>query len=193
VRAAASCFHGAMEQMPPPFSAKKVDGKRAYQLAREGKPVVLKPAKIDILHFSIEALDGDLASFSMTVSAGGYVRSVAHELGLALGCGAHLASLRRTAAGDFSLKEAISVEQLQKLAQEGTLESVLPHPRQILPEFPSVSVDEVTEGRVRNGNQVNLPEFSSASLVKVFVGQRHLLAIGKRIAGTLFQPVVVFG
>jgi tRNA pseudouridine55 synthase len=193
VRFSASRFRGAMEQMPPPFSAKKVDGKRAYQLAREGKPVMLKPSKIDILHFCIESLEGDLASFSMTVSAGGYVRSVAHELGLALGCGAHLASLRRTAAGDFSLKEAISMEQLQKLTHEGVLESVLPHPRLILPEFPSVSVDETTEGRVRNGNQVNLPEFSSASLVKVFVGQRHLLAIGKRIAGTLFQPIVVFG
>lgn len=193
VRKAAERFHGLIEQMPPPFSAKKVEGKRAYQLAREGKPVALKPAKIDILHFSIESFEGDTASFLMTVSAGGYVRSVAHELGNDLGCGAHLSSLRRTAAGDFSIDQAISFERLQILVREGTLEEFLPHPRRILPEFPSVSVDEVTEGRVRNGNQVNLPEFSTASLVKVFVGQRHLLAIGKRVAGTLFQPIVVFG
>jgi tRNA pseudouridine55 synthase len=193
VRKAASRFQGVMEQMPPSFSAKKLEGKRAYQLAREGKPVVLKPVKIDVLHFSIESLQGDTASFVMQVSAGGYVRSVAHELGLALGCGAHLASLRRTASGEFSLQEAVSVEKVQALVREGKLESALPHPRQILPEFPSVSVDEMTEGRVRNGNQVNLPEFSSASLVKIFIGQRHLLAIGKRVAGTLFQPVVVFG
>lgn len=193
VRQAASRFHGLMEQMPPPFSAKKVEGKRAYQLAREGKPVALKPAKIEILEFKIESMQGDTASFMMTVSAGGYVRAVAHELGQALGCGAHLSNLRRTAAGDFTLEQAISVEQLQLLVREGKLEDALPHPRRILPEFPSVSVDEMTEGRVRNGNQVNLPEFSSAPLVKVFVGQRHLLAIGKRVAGTLFQPVVVFG
>ncbi len=193
VSAAASRFRGPMEQMPPPFSAKKVDGKRAYQLAREGKPVVLKPAKIDIRHFTIDSLEGDTASFTMQVSAGGYVRAVAHEIGLALGCGAHLSTLRRTASGDFCLKDAITLEQLQSLISKGTIESVLPHPRQILPEIPSVTVDEMTEGRVRNGNQVNLPEFSSCSLVKVFVGQRHLLAVGKRVAGTLFQPIVVFG
>lgn len=193
LREAAARFHGEMEQMPPAFSAKKVDGKRAYQLAREGKPVALKPAKIDILHFSIDSLQGDAATFSMKISAGGYVRSVAHELGLALGCGAHLSSLRRTAAGEFSIEEALSVERLAELAAKGELEAELPHPRHILPEFPSVSVDEMTQGRVRNGNQVNLPEFSSAPLVKIFIGQRHMLAIGKRVAGTLFQPIVVFG
>ncbi len=96
VRAAAARFHGEMQQMPPPFSAKKIDGTPAYKLARAGKPVELKTARVDIRRFEILELDGDEASFVMEISAGGYVRSVAHELGQDLGCGAHLASLRRT-------------------------------------------------------------------------------------------------
>ena len=81
VRAAAARFHGEMEQMPPQFSAKKIDGQPAYKLAREGKPVQLKPARVRIDTFEIETLEGPEASFTIDISAGGYVRSVAHELG----------------------------------------------------------------------------------------------------------------
>ena len=103
---AAERFHGEMEQMPPPFSAKKIAGTPAYKLARAGKPVELKPMSIRISAFEIVALEGAEARFTMSISAGGYVRSVAHELGQDLGCGAHLSSLRRTQAGVFSLTEA---------------------------------------------------------------------------------------
>ena len=116
VRAAASRFRGEMEQMPPPFSAKKIAGTPAYKMARAGKPVELKPAEIIIRSFEITALDGDEASFAMSVSAGGYVRSVAHELGQDLGCGAHLSSLRRTQAGVFTLADAHRLEELEPLA-----------------------------------------------------------------------------
>jgi len=96
VREAATRFHGEMEQMPPQFSAKKIDGKPAYKLAREGKPVQLKPARVRIDAFEIAAMVGPEVSFSMDISSGGYVRSVADELGRDLGCGAHLSRLRRT-------------------------------------------------------------------------------------------------
>jgi tRNA pseudouridine55 synthase len=193
VRESASHFRGDMEQMPPAFSAKKVDGKPAYKSAREGKPVALKPARITILNFEVTSLDGDCAEFVMSVSAGGYVRSVAHELGERLGCGAHLASLRRTQAGPFTLENAVSFETLANLANADALEAYLPHPRSLLPALPAVGADEITAGRIRNGGAANLPEFSDAPLVKIFSGQRDLLAIGKRVAGTLFQPVVVLG
>ncbi len=191
VRACAEFFHGEMEQMPPAFSAKKVDGKPAYKSAREGKPVALKPARITIVRFEITAFSGDCAEFVMSVSAGGYVRSVAHEMGERLGCGGHLASLRRTQAGPFTLADALSFEELGNLPNAEALEEHLPHPRSLLPGLPSVGADEVTAGRIRHGGAVNLPEFSSAPLVKIFSGQRELLAIGKRVAGTLFQPMVV--
>ena len=194
VRTAASRFHGEMEQMPPPYSAKKIAGKPAYKLAREGKPVELKTAKVCIANFEITAIDGAEASFVMTISAGGYVRAVAHQMGQDLGCGAHLSSLRRTQAGVFTLAEAHKLDELQPLAGNvEALEALCVHPRSLLPEMPSVTGDALVLGRLRNGAQANLPEFSSATLVKVFAGQNELLGIVKRVAGTLFQPVVGMG
>ena len=201
IRAAAARFHGEMQQMPPPFSAKKVAGTPAYKLARQGKPVDLKPARVCIASFQIESLEGPIATFSMSISAGGYVRGVAHELGIALGCGSHLSALRRTQAGVFTLSQAHPLAELEALAGNlpapaGNLpafDQLCLHHRTILPELPSVTADAHTLGRLRNGAQANLPEFSQASLVKVFADQRDLVGIAKRIAGTLFQPVAVMG
>jgi tRNA pseudouridine55 synthase len=191
VRAAAARFHGEMEQMPPPFSAKKVGGKPAYKLARAGKPVELKPALVRIASFDIVGFEGAEARFEIRISAGGYVRSIAHELGKDLGCGAHLSSLRRTQAGAFTLDQAHTLEELELLAGNlDRLEALCVHPRSILPEMPAVTADEQALGRLRNGAQTNLPEFSRAQLVKVFASQRELVGIAKRVVGTLFQPVV---
>lgn len=191
VRATAICFLGDIDQLPPPISAKKIGGKPAYKIARAGGTPDLKPARITVAGFSIDSVEGDLASFTMRLSAGGYVRSIAHEMGQALGCGAHLASLRRVASGPFTINQALPLDQVESLAREGRLEAHLPHPRTLLPEIPAVSADEQTVGRIRNGMQVNLPDFSAAPLAKVFLGQRDLVAIARRIAGTLFQPMVV--
>jgi tRNA pseudouridine55 synthase len=194
VRAAAGRFHGEMEQMPPPYSAKKIAGTPAYKLAREGKPVELKAATVRIDSFEITGLEGAEASFTMSISAGGYVRAVAHELGQDLGCGAHLCRLRRTQAGVFTLAEAHTLEELEPLAGNvEALEELCVHPRSLLPELPSVTGDPQSLGRLRNGAQANLPEFSGAPVVKVFAGQKELVGIARRVAGTLFQPVVVMG
>jgi tRNA pseudouridine55 synthase len=194
LRHAATRFHGEMDQMPPPFSAKKIRGKPAYKLAREGKPVELKGARIRIASFEITELRGAEAGFTMSISAGGYVRSVAHELGQDLGCGAHLSQLRRTQAGVFTCEVAHGLEELAPLAGNiAALEELCVHPRSLLPEMPAVTGDGLALGRLRNGMQANLPEFSQASLVKVFAGQRELVGIAKRVAGTLFQPVLVMG
>ena len=194
IRAVASRFQGDMDQMPPPFSAKKIAGTPAYKLARAGKPVELKTAKISIRSFEITEFDGEEALFTISVSAGGYVRSVAHELGQDLICGAHLSSLRRTQAGVFTLADAQILEELDSFSGDlAALEARCIHPRNLLTEMPSVGGDDVSLGRLRNGAQANLPEFSQASLVKVFAGQKELVGIARRVAGTLFQPVVVMG
>ena len=185
-------FHGEMDQLPPIFSAKKINGVPAHKLARAGAEVAVKPARITIHNFELTSLDADTATFKMSVSAGGYVRSVAHELGQLAGCGAHLASLRRTQAGAFALEQAITIDQL-KTASIPELEALLPHPRTLLPEMPSVTVDDQLAGRLRNGMQVNLPDFTPTPLIKVFTAPTDLLAISRRIAGTLFQPIVVLG
>ena len=192
LRALARHFHGEMDQLPPIFSAKKINGVAAHKLARAGAEVPVKAARITIHNFALTSLDGDTAAFTMSVSAGGYVRSVAHELGELAGCGAHLSSLRRTRAGAFKLDQAITLEQLKR-ASVTELEALLPHPRTLLPEMPCVTVDDQLAGRLRNGMQVNLPDFSQAPLVKVFTAPTELLAIGRRVAGTLIQPVVVLG
>jgi tRNA pseudouridine55 synthase len=192
-------FHGELDQLPPVFSAKKIGGVPAHKLARAGKPVEVKPARILIHAFELLSLEGpspteQSAHFRMQVSAGGYVRSVAHELGQLAGCGAHLSALRRTQAGAFILDQAITLDELKQAAgQPDVIERRLPHPRTLLPEMPSVTVDEQAAGRLRNGMQVNLPDFSSAPLVKVFTSPTEMLAIVKRIAGTLMQPTVVLG
>ena len=185
-------FRGSMQQVPPIFSAKKINGVPAHKLARAGVDVPVKPATIFIHNFALTGLEGDAATFEMTISAGGYVRSVAHELGQLAGCGAHLSSLRRTRAGAFSLADSITVDQLKAAAgDEAVVLSLLPHPRAMLTEMPSVTVDDQAAGRLRNGMQVNLPEFSNAPLIKVFTSPTDLLGIAKRIAGTLTQPIVV--
>ncbi len=191
IREATLPFSGELAQMPPAFSAKKVNGVPAYKLAREGKPVELQPKVINIHLFSIDSLADDTASFTIKVSAGGYVRSVAHELGQSLGCGGHLSSLRRTQAGVFTLDQAWTLDALAQL--DSKAERALLHPRTLLTEMPAVSADENVLGRLRNGAQVNLPEFSDVENVRVFAGQRELVAIARRVAGTLFQPFVVLG
>lgn len=194
VRAAAVRFHGDIEQVPPPFSAKKIGGKPAYKLARAGQPVELRPATIRISCFEIVRTEDAEADFEITVSAGGYVRSIAHEMGQALGCGAHLTRLRRTRAGAFTLDEAHTLDELETLKGDmAALEARCVHPRKLLVEMPSVCGDERALGKLRNGAQANLPEFSNASLVKVFEGQRHLVGIARRVVGTLFQPVTMVG
>jgi tRNA pseudouridine55 synthase len=185
-------FQGELDQLPPIFSAKKINGVAAHKLARAGAEVAVKPARITIHNFELTSLDGDTTAFAMSVSAGGYVRSVAHELGQLAQCGAHLSSLRRTAAGAFTLKQAITIDQL-KNSSPVEIEALLPHPRTLLPEMPAVTVDDQLAGRLRNGMQVNLPDFSQAPLIKVFTTPTDLLAIARRIAGTLMQPIVVLG
>lgn len=192
VRRTAEHFRGMISQTPPQFSAKKVDGVAAYKLARKKQEVELKPVQIEIKHFEILKVEDQNAFFSVQVSSGAYIRSIAHEMGQRLGCGAHLASLRRTASGEFSLSDAHTLEELQTAVENREVESVWVHPRRILQDMPCVTTTDETAAMVRNGRAVNLPEMSKARLVKVFLGQNELIAIASRIAGTLFQPKVVF-
>ena len=191
VRAAAARFHGEIAQMPPPFSAKKIAGVPAYKLARSKKEVKLQPVRVTIHQLDIQEITGDRVSFRARVSAGTYLRSFAHDLGAALGTGAHLASLRRTSVGEFALADAHSLEEAGEAAAAGRLHELCIHPRRILPHMPAVSATEETAGMIRHGRAVNLPEISRAPLVKVFYGQSELIAIASRIAGTLFQPKIV--
>lgn len=194
VRAMAMRFRGDIEQAPPIFSAKKIAGRPAYELAREGRPVELKVESVHVSRFTIAGMEDAVVTFELTIGAGGYVRSIVRDLGEDLECGAHLVSLRRTRAGEFALEHARTLDSLKTLAGDAAaLQGACIHPRLLLPEMPSVSIAGPELGRLRNGAQVNLPEFSSSPLVKVFEGRQELVAIARRVAGTLFQPEVVLG
>jgi tRNA pseudouridine55 synthase len=191
VKKAAEKFHGVIQQTPPPFSAKKVNGIPAYKLARKHQEVKLEPVQIEIKDFEVLSVENDCASFRATVTSGTYMRSVAHELGQEMGCGAHLAALRRTALGGFVVEDAHTLEALHAAAHAGTLDELAIHPRKILPEIPAVTVNEDVVAKIRSGRPVNLPELSKSRLVKVFAGQRDLIAIATRVAGTLFHAKIV--
>jgi tRNA pseudouridine55 synthase len=216
IEALAVRFRGVIQQTPPPFSAKKIKGVPAYKLARQQKEVKLEPVQVEIKEFEILEVTTDRVRFRAHVTSGTYMRSVAHDMGRELACGAHLESLRRTAVAEFTLADAHTLEDLAEIAShchpdrslsfpegktggvEGpavagtsTFDDVFVHPRKLLPNFPSVTADEATTVRIRSGRTVNLPDLSRARQVKVFSGQRDLIAIATRVAGTLFHPKLV--
>lgn len=184
-------FRGVIEQIPPPFSAKKVHGVPAYKLARKNKDVQLKPVRVEIKEFEITNLEGDQAGFRARVASGTYMRCIAHDLGQQLGCGAHLDSLRRTSVAEFSLADAHTLEEIERAIERAPISELFVHPRKLLPQFPCVTADEESAAKIRAGRAVNLPELSRANQVKVFYGQRELIAIATRVAGTLFHPKIV--
>jgi tRNA pseudouridine55 synthase len=185
-------FRGVIEQMPPPFSAKKIHGVPAYKLARKKKEVTLEPVQVEIQEFEITRCAEDRAQFRARVASGTYMRSVAHDMGKQLGCGGHLESLRRTSVAEFDIAEAHTLEQVDAAFNMGRLDEVCVHARKLLPEIPSVTATDESAAYIRSGRAVNLPEFSRAKQVKVFYGQSELIAIATRVAGTLFHPKIVF-
>lgn len=211
VRDLAGKFTGVIEQAPPPFSAKKIQGVPAYKLARKKKETPLEPIKVEVKEFEILELEGVRARFSARVSSGTYMRSIAHDLGQLAGCGAHLESLRRTTVAEFTLADAHKLEDLEELGQhldagaplltgvarsrdfrnESSTHDPFIHPRKLLPSLPSVTATDEVAARIRHGQAVNLPDTSRSSEVKVFLGQRDLIAIATRVAGTLFHPTIV--
>jgi tRNA pseudouridine55 synthase len=192
IRALAAEFHGTLEQMPPPFSAKKIAGVPAYKLARKHQEVRLKPVQVEVKEFVILDVEGDRALFRAHVGSGTYLRAIAHDMGQRLGCGAHLAALRRTTVAEFLIEDACSLDDLESAMRQGTAEDLFVHPRKLAPQLPSVTANDESVALIRTGRAVNLPEMSRAPLVKVFHGQRELIAIATRIAGTLFHAGIVF-
>ncbi len=193
VREAASRFLGPIQQVPPPFSAKKIQGVPAYKLARRQQEVPLAPVSVTVHELKIQALQNARVTFRARVSSGTYIRSIAHDLGTALGSGAHLETLRRTAHGEFTLEDAHTLDELAVAAETmpKDFSTFFLHPRKLLPQIPSVTANEDQVALIRHGRAVNLPEMSKSQYVKVFANQTELIAVASRVAGTLFHPKIV--
>ena len=204
VEVALEQLRGRYEQLPPPFSAKKVGGQRAYDLARRKVEVILAPAPVEVSRAEMLACDGWSAQVALTVSAGFYVRSFAHALGEAVGTGAYLEALQRTRSGDFRLDEAMSLEDLHgdadaPGAREGSREAVLEWliPLEaLLKAFPAVVVTD--EGRVwvGHGRELGISQYegtASGEWVRLFDTSGRLLALATpgQAPGSLHPAVVL--
>jgi tRNA pseudouridine55 synthase len=194
LEAALAPFRGIFLQTPPQFSAKKVAGTPAYKLARKQIAVDLHPVEVHVFKLEVAAFDGITAQVRVHCSAGTYLRSIAHEAGQRLGCGAFLDALRRTASGEFTTEIAHPLENLQELAAAGRLAEALIPPSRLLPEFPNAPVDALTAGQIRQGKDFRLSPFTArhgAKFVKAISQEGDLIAIGEARLPNLYHPVTV--
>ncbi len=194
LEAALEPFRGEIAQRPPAVSAKKVAGRRSYELARKNMAVELAPVHIHVYELTLLELNGSDARLRVHCSGGTYMRSIAHDLGQALGWGAHLTELRRLASGEFEIHQARTLEQLEELAAEDRLADALVPVEKLLPGFPSVFVDELTAAQVRNGRNFRASPFRAgppSQYVKAVTRTGSLVAIGEAVLPNLYHPVVV--
>jgi len=189
VAAAMRTLEGGLLQVPPPYSAKKVGGKPAYKLARAGREVVLEPARVNVRSFRLTDYAPPLLGFEVECSAGTYVRSLAHDLGRRLGCGAHLRSLRRTASGPYSVRAAVSLAGLEEAAGAGRADGHVVPVERLVPEAPAVSLSRDAVSLALNGSPLQ-PEHlagpgaeelarGDAALFRVFDPSGKLLALAR--------------
>jgi tRNA pseudouridine55 synthase len=187
-------FRGNFLQTPPPVSAKKIDGKRAYDLARQAVAVELEPVKVSLYELTLLGVEGSDARLRAHCSGGTYMRSLAHDLGQLMGCGAHLQELRRTASAEFEIDQARTLEQLASLAADDRLMDAIVPASKMLPGMPSVYVDDVTVAHIRHGRNFPASPFRSDAAsrhVKALSRQGDLVAIGEAVLPNLYHPVVV--
>jgi tRNA pseudouridine55 synthase len=193
IQGALAAFVGELEQVPPAFSALKVDGKRAYDLARAGEPVDLKARRIVIE--SLELLgraDTDHADFVVSCGKGTYIRSLGRDLALALGTVGYLSALRRTAVGPFREEAAISLPKLEALGHIPALLGALAPVATALDDIPALALTEAQADRLRQGQPVLLTRDAppSGALLRAETGSRLVALV--RSDGASLQPVRVF-
>ena len=191
---ALQCFQGRFQQTPTPVSAKKVQGVPAYKLARKDISVELAPVEVEVKGLDIQSISPEKLCITATVSSGTYMRSVAHELGQRLGCGAILSGLRRTQIGGFRVERAKTLEQLQELASAGRLREAVVPAAELLPQFPIEYVDAITEAQIRQGRDFRTSPFvvrSGAPFVKAVSQSGELIAIGELRVPNLYHPITV--
>jgi tRNA pseudouridine55 synthase len=212
LQALAEKFVGKIQQTPPSFSAKKIHGRPAHELARKHKPVKLEPVEVEVYEFRLTSVEGSIARCVVECGAGTYIRSLANDIGKLHGAGAHLAEIVRTAVGEFTLDQAVPLAELVEDAKAGKIAERVIRLENLLPELPRATVLPIIEKRVRHGAKFNLPiaqiqpgqttaaqgapaqidsgEWRPARL-RVFNQQGHLIAIAEAVAPRTYQPLVV--
>lgn len=192
IEAALTGFRGEIEQVPPPYSAIKVQGKKAYELAREGKQVELEPRQVTIRAF--EVLDYDPPEITVLVecSAGTYIRSLAHDLGHALDTGAHLTGLRRLRAGPFRIMETVHLAALESAMTDGSWRSYMRPALDALPELPIVELSPEQQTEIQNGRRIER-DSQDGELARAVGTEGLLVALLEAVKdGSQWHPRKVF-
>jgi tRNA pseudouridine55 synthase len=194
-------FTGRLMQTPPPYSAKRVGGTRAYELARQNKPVQLEPVEVEVYALELLSFDGVRARMAVECSGGTYVRSLAHDIGQRLGCGAHLEGLRRTAVAEFTLGQSVTLNALEEAVREQKVGSCLVPLEALLPECPELIVRGREEKSVRHGHKFELAQterfgrgtgrVQEVSLLKIMNPDRRLIAVARHVSGSIYHPDLV--
>lgn len=196
-------FTGRIMQTPPPFSAKRVDGTRAYKLARKNLHVELAPVEVEIYALELLGIEDDTVRISVECSGGTYVRSLAHDVGVKLGSGAHLAGLRRTAVAEFTESRSVTLEKFDLAIREETAERLLIPLEALLPGCPELRVSGREETNVCHGHSFELPQAlrpdrgaarshaPAMGLVKILNPNRKLIAVARRVSGCVYHPDLV--
>ena len=212
IEALAHKFIGKIQQIPPAFSAKKIHGRPAHELARKHKPVTLEPVNVEVYELRLTGIERSTARFVVECGAGTYIRSLANDLGKLHGAGAHLSEIVRTAVGEFTLDHAVTLAELAEDAKAGKIVSRVICLENLLPELPRATVLPIIEKRVRHGAKFNLQvsqilpgqvtvaqgaptqldsgDWRPARL-RVFGQQGNLVAIAEAVVPRTYQPLVV--
>jgi tRNA pseudouridine55 synthase len=212
IAAQAAQFLGKSQQVPPSYSAKKIQGRSAHQLARKNKPVNLEPVEVEVFEFRLTEVENSTARFDIECGAGTYIRSLALDMGRLHGAGAHLSEITRTAVGEFTLDQAVELGDLERDAQAGKLRNHVIRLENVLLELARATVLPIIERRIRHGAKFNLSlaqiqpgqlavapgatrELDSGqwkpARLRVFNQQGQLIAIAEPVVPRTYQPVLV--
>ena len=189
-------FVGEIEQTPPPYSAVKVQGRKAYEMAREGEEVELAPRKITVHHLEVLEWTPPEVVIDVHCSSGTYVRSLANDLGVMLGCGAYLVGLRRTKSGRFSLRDAVPLRKLQEAFTAGNWYQYLIPAAEALGDWPAIELNPDEVEGVRHGHRVKVVGEPTETKVRGVSTQGELVALMELITAEdgsrEWQPKKVF-
>ncbi|MBE7030893.1 MAG: tRNA pseudouridine(55) synthase TruB, partial [Ruminococcaceae bacterium] len=160
IRAAAQTFLGEIDQIPPMYSAVKIDGKKLYEYARAGKEVERKPRRVTIEHIAVSEVSGDEFTLQVRCSKGTYIRTICHDLGQLLGCGGCMSALTRTRASGFTLEQAVTLKELEQAMEQGRAEQLLVPVDELFAAYPAFTANEEIATRLGNGapSTVHVPK-----------------------------------
>ena len=187
-------FVGDIQQIPPMHSALKVNGQPLYKLAHQGQEIERKPRAVCIFNLTLLRFEGDEVDIAVDCSKGTYIRTLAEDIGQALGCGAHLSALRRTVTGPFDLEDAITLEALEALQEQGfeALDQVLIPAEEALVDWEEVNFTENAAYYICQGQAVLVPKAPTSGLVKMFAPDHRFLGVGEILGDGRVAPRRLF-